>query len=1437
MIYCIYYFDIFVSMTSNPTKLYPYHRIQLLTLSLFLILTAITYAQNSLKFEHLTTENGLSQSDVNVIFQDIDRFMWFGTHDGLNRYDGYNFKVFKPNAENKKSISSNLIWKIIDDKKGDLWIGTTGGGLNYFNRETEEFTTYKHDPNDDNSLKSNYVTVLFRDSSNRLWVGTVKGVSMVDLNEPTDSLKFKHYNLYQNSSRPIKNTNNVSSFFEDSKHQVWIGGINGLSKLSRDNNGDIYFQSVNHLINLPSVNVKAIAEDSYGNLMLGTSNGLYKYSPYKDTNQIELLQEGTYNAISINNNHIWAGRDNGLLEFSNISSTAKPELISVYKYDPKNPSNSLSKNAIKSLFIDHTGIIWAGANGGGVNKFDPHRKQFSHIKKSLDPNSLSNDKVRAIFEDSRQNLWIGTEGGGLNFLKKNNITKDFNQFQHFNNVNKIFAIEEIELKNKRKIFIGGEFSPGLYEIDVTNDKKLSENDLKLIPDISGSVFSILQDKEKNIWIGTYNDGVHRWLINKDGSTFTKDILKQNNNQQYSLPNNIIRDIFEDSKGNKWFATGNGLSKLTPEQQNSKNPKFITFKNNPNDDTTLSHNYILTVFECKSGTIWVGTFGGGLNKLIVNKDKTIGFKRYTEKEGLPNNVIKGILEDNQGNLWISTNNGLSKFNPTDESFQNYDVNDGLQSNEFSELTALKTKEGQLFFGGVNGFTTFYPEEIISNKIKAETVLTNFSIFNKPVAIGERINGRVILDKSINAIDKIKLKYSENNFSFEFAALHYAASRKNKYAYKLEGFDKDWIYTTSKNRYATYTNLEPGSYVLKIKASNNDYIWDETPIELKIDVTPPWWRTTLAKVLYVLLAVVLLLAFRRYTIIRSAEKHKLELDHLEKEKHEEIHRLKLEFFTNISHEFRTPLTLIKGPLDFLLKKADTISPKEAKDQYVLMRKNTDYLLRLVNQLLDFRKMDHGKMSLNLSKNNIVEFLKDVGEPFQFLSRKKNINFKINVSNESILSWFDPDAVEKIINNLLSNAFKFTPENGSIKLDIFNGKDFIKPADIDLNIDQSKYIVIQVKDSGPGIPAHRLQHIFERFYTDIGITTHVNTKGTGIGLSFTKNLVELHQGIIKVQSDSENGSTFYVWLPKDKETYQEKKELNFHEVFEENTFISKVDAESHAISFMDDIIDQNMTRSRSKLPILLIIDDNQDIRSFIKKGLGESYYVYEAENGEKGLELAKKFIPNIVITDLVMPVMDGIEFCNQIKSTQETSHIPVVMLTAKTSQEKEIEGLKTGADAYIRKPFDLELLELKLSNILNDREKLRKKFNREITLQPNEVTVTSSDETFLQNAIEIVEKHMMNSEFSVEMLVKEMNMSRSNLYLKIKELTGLSSSEFIRNIRLKRAVQLFEKSDLSVKEIMYMTGFNTASYFSKCFKKQFGVVPSKYIRINNEDTTDKE
>lgn len=1403
-----------------------------INLFLSIFFTTLCYGQYSLGFDHLTTENGLSQSDVNCIYQDRDGFMWFGTHDGLNRYDGYDFTIFKPDPTNEASISSNLIWKIVDDENGNLWIGTTGGGLNYFDKTTGKFKRFQHDESDSNSLRDDHVTQLYRDSKNRLWIGTTTGIDLIDLDKPLDSIKIQHFNLYQNEIISSMDGNNVFSIFEDSMNQLWIGGIRGLSKLTRDQNGDIYFQLVNKYFERPNIPVRTIAEDCFGNLLIGSSAGLYRYLLDNDTYKSQFIRAGNFTKIVVDKEHIWAGTSDGLLDFENKSSSLTPVLVSLYKFDPENPTQSLSKDHVKSLFIDRTGIVWVGADGGGVNKFDPQRKQFLHIRKTLDPGSIANNNLRSMYEDSNGYLWVGSNGGGLNMLPKKDIDKSFNKFQHLTRINKPFAIEEVVYNNSRKLLVGGENSPGLFEIDIENPEKISNAVIKTIPEITNSVFSILQDSYRNIWIGTYNGGIHRWLIEDDNKVFKKDILSENSNTDASIPNNIIRDILQDSKGNIWFGTGDGLAKLSPDQIHEKNPKFKIYKSDPNDSVSISHNYILTVFESKSGDIWIGTFGGGMNKLLIsNEGEIIGFKTYSINEGLPNSVIKGILEDDNGNLWLSTNKGLSRFNIEDEIFKNYDANDGLQSNEFSELSSLKRSNGQLLFGGVNGFTAFFPNEIKENVFDAETVFSQFSIFNEPVAIGEEINGRIILEKSINKTEQIDLKYSENSFSFEFAALHYAASRKNNYQYKLEGFNENWIYTTSHNRYASYTNLEPGLYTLKVRASNNDGIWDKTPIQLKINVIPPFWRTELAKVFYVFLILGLLLAFRRFTVISTTKKHELELEHLEKNKHEEIQRLKLEFFTNISHEFRTPLTLIKGPLEYLQKKEASISQKEVKEQYQLMNKNVNYLLRLVNQLLDFRKMDRGKMNLVLGQADLVSFLKVVGEPFQFLSHKKKIDFKIKSSKETIQSWFDTDAVEKIVNNLLANAFKFTPENGKILVEVFEHEDFKAPEGVNM-LDTKDSIIIKVSDSGPGIPEHRIKHIFERFYTEVG-KKNLSMKGTGIGLSFTKKLVELHQGEIAVLSDASFGTSFYVRLPRNKEAYENVEGMSFHSEVESKTFITETEANTHAIGVMDDIVDKGLSRTRSKLPVLLIVDDNEDIRSFIKRGLGEEYYIYEAEDGEKGFELAKNEVPNIIITDLMMPIMDGIELCDKLKTTQETSHIPVVMLTAKTSQEWEIEGLKTGADAYIRKPFDMELLKLKLKNILKYRDELRRRFNRDTTLQPTEVTVTSVDETFLNKAIEIVEKHMMNSEFSVELLVKEMSLSRSNLYLKIKELTGLSSSEFIRNIRLKRAVQLLENSDLSVKEIMYMTGFNTASYFSKCFKKQFGVIPSKYVRQSGANT----
>ncbi|NNG11163.1 MAG: response regulator, partial [Arenibacter sp.] len=575
------------------------------------------------------------------------------------------------------------------------------------------------------------------------------------------------------------------------------------------------------------------------------------------------------------------------------------------------------------------------------------------------------------------------------------------------------------------------------------------------------------------------------------------------------------------------------------------------------------------------------------------------------------------------------------------------------------------------------------------------------------------------------------------------------------------------------------------------------------------------THTAFVVYFLLVLALLWLFYRYTFIRTSKKHQLELEHMEKEKSEELQKIKLEFFTNISHEFRTPLTLIKGPLEYLQKNIGKLENKALAEQYALMHKNTDYLLRLVGQLLDFRKLNQGKMRLVMRNSDIVAFIKDVAEPFQFMAHKQSIDFSIDASDPLLITWFDHDALEKILNNLLSNAFKFTQKGGRINIKISEKV-----------VQSQKQVVIQVKDTGMGIAKDKLSSIFERFHT-AKEDSSINREGMGIGLSFSKNLIELHQGGIEVSSKTNLGTKFKVWLPMEKEAYLNIKEISCKDVSDNDFLVRSSEAESFAIGLNDDLIDEGLSKSRSKLPVLLIVDDNPDIRSFIKQILTKSYAIYEAENGQEGIELAKKIMPNVVICDILMPVMDGIAFCKLMKEHQETSHIPIIILTAKSSQESEVQGLQLGVDEYLRKPFNFELLQLKLSNIVKRREQMRKRFNRDITLQPNEVTVTSMDEKFLSQAIQIVEKHMMNTDFNVEMMVSEMGLSRSNLYLKFKELTGLSSSEFIRNVRLKRAVQLFDQSDLSVKEIMYMTGFNTASYFSKCFKKQFGVVPSEYVR----------
>ncbi|WP_276167052.1 two-component regulator propeller domain-containing protein [Zobellia alginiliquefaciens] len=1383
-------------------------------------------SQNHISFKHITTSDGLSQSDINTIYQDKQGFMWFGTHDGLNKYDGYKFTVYTPSSNKPSSINSNLISAITGDDEGNLWVGTTGNGLNYYNVSTGRFKAYTSNEENASSIVGNHITALFKDSKNRLWIGVQDGLDMIDLSVSSEKMKFQHFNSEQDPFIMGWDGSSIYSIYEDKNGQVLIGGANGLYKLKKDANGRGYFGNINKDLGLPDCIVKGMVEDNMGRLIIATNVGLYCQVKGAGPKLVKVHDTNFNNVLVDNNNRLWVGSNEGLFYFENTSVEKEPKFIKRFIYDSRDVG-SISKNIIKSLFLDKTGIIWVGTNGGGVNTFDPGKKQFLHVRNTPNPTSLSYDKIRAMYEDSNGSVWVGTEGGGLNMLVKKDDDGNYNKFKHFNSLRRTFAITETRINDKKTLVIGAESAPGLYFLDISDPDNISESDLSPQGDLPG-VFSLLNDSNENLWIGTYTSGVRRWMKKEDEKGYDKQTFKSYPKQADALPSNIIRYILEDRKGNVWFATGGGLSVVSAIDRYKKQPKFRTFLNDPKDPKSVSHNYILSLYESTAGELWIGTFGGGLNKFVPGKDGGEGsFISYSGRDGLPNNVIKGILEDSQGNLWLSTNMGLSKFNPKNETFKNYNESDGLQDNEFQELACVKREDGEMLFGGINGFNAFYPEEIRDNETPAETVITDLLVSNKSVKVGEEIGGHSILEQSVNTSNTIELSYKQNNFSFEFAALHYAAPSKNQFAYMLEGFDNDWIHTNSKKRFATYTNLGPGNYVFKVKASNNDGLWDESPSEIHITITPPIWQTSAAYLFYGLLVMGVLWLFWRYTFIRTSKKHQLELDHLEKEKSEEMQRVKLEFFTNISHEFRTPLTLIKGPLEYLRKDGLKVSQTKVQEQYNIMYKNTNYLLKLVNQLLDFRKIDQGKMHLVVRNSDIIEFIQEVGQPFQFLAHKQNVDFTITSSEDTIISWFDHDALEKIMNNLLSNAFKYTPDGGHITVSISIEK-------AENHEDTSRNVVIKVRDSGSGIAKNRVNTIFERFNTQ-DKKDRRNLQGAGIGLSFTKNLIELHQGSIVVKSKPNKGTDFVVKLPMEKEKFANIPEVSIKEVSESDFLVRSSETESFAIGINDEILDEDVSKSRPKLPILLCVDDNADIRTLIKQALDSEYVIYEAENGKQALKMAKSLMPNIILTDILMPVMNGTEFCEKLKTNKETSHIPVVMLTAKASEESEIENLKLGVEGYIRKPFDMELLQLTLANILKQRDQLRKQFTRNITLQPTEIAVTSVDESFLQTAIEIVEKHMMNTDFNVEMLVKEMGYSRSNLYMKFKEITGLSSSEFIRNIRLKRAVQLFEQSDLSVKEIMYKTGFNTASYFSKCFKKQFGVIPSEYVsKLKEKKTT---
>jgi len=901
--------------------------------------------------------------------------------------------------------------------------------------------------------------------------------------------------------------------------------------------------------------------------------------------------------------------------------------------------------------------------------------------------------------------------------------------------------------------------------------------------IDNRIWSLLLDEKKNIWIGTFK-GLDKFdPITKKFSHFTS-----------ISGNQPVYWLSEDASHNLWIGGEEELVVF-----NSKSGSVTRFK-----------EHCRSVCEDSKGRIWITTLDKGL--ALYNKTKG-DFTFYDESDGLADNQALCVKEDNLGRLWISTGNGLSKFDPEKGTFHNFNKGDGLQNNQFSYGASYKSEKGELLFGGIAGFNIFNPLNVKDNNFASPLVFTDFKIFNHSVPISK--DGKGILKASISEVNHIELPFDQNVFTVDFAALDFSMSKKNKYEYMLEGFEKRWNESGTQHS-ATYTNLNPGNYVLKVKASNNDNEWSAKSADLFINVLPPFWKTWWFKTIIILFIFFIMFLLIVFLTNRTRLKHELVFERLRSNKMHELDMMKLRFFTNISHEIRTPLTLILGPLEKMIN--TDISKHEIKNYLEIMHRNTKQLLKLINQLLDYRKLESGNLKIELSKADIISFTKEIVHTFDSLANEKGITLKFNTNESEIWVWFDPDKLEKIINNLISNAIKFTNTEGTIWVSLLamnsNAED---PDEKQYN---KRIIEITVRDNGIGIPVSNLNKIFNRFFqgADPG-----NNTGTGIGLALTRELVKLHNGQIFVESKSGKGAKFTVRLPFDINYVSGK--TGEDAATKMNTDFIPDDAEIERIE------ENNSSKNQN---IILIIEDNHDVRYFIRDHFEPDFQVVEASDGKEGWQQALKLVPDVIISDILMPGMSGKELCKKLKKDERTSHIPIILLTALSSKDNELEGLVAGADDYITKPFDINILKTKVENLLSLRKSLKEKYTGELVLKPTNVTITSPDERFLQKAIEVVEKNISDPDLDIDKFATEISISRMQLYRKLAALTDMTVKEFIRDIRLKRAAQLLVQKKMTVSEVAYGVGFRDLSHFRKCFRQQFGMNASEYIDNQKEVPT---
>lgn len=1339
-------------------------------------------AQLPVSFNNFTIENGLSQNSVISITQDKAHFLWFGTRQGLNRYDGYQFKIYRNNPVQPESISSNEVTTLLTDSKGRMWVGTING-LNRYDQQRDRFIRIRTDRK--NNRKDLVIETIYEDRAHRIWVGSSKGLHL--LLDSVDNM-FMSFE-FKSGENPAGIA--IYSIFQDVKNRIWLGTTDGLLCMT-ENNGHYTYKRFRTIINnansLSSNYVTAINADQLGNLWVGTDNGLCLYheesqtfSTYRheDKDSTGIIHSDVRDITLDRKGLLWIGTQEGLSILDPVTRKFKN-----YQHDTE-LKNSISHNSVHSIFQDANQTMWVGTYFGGVNFSYPIATRFQVYRNSKLKPSISGNIISSMVEDEQQNLWIGTEGAGLNYLDRKN-----NRFVNYktnpNNPNSISSnlIKIICKDNTSNGLIIGTHHGGLNLFNSSTGRFRRILNVKDTTNAIGTaeIIALSQDQYGTIWVGSRN-GLS--ILKKQDGHFPERTTKSVLDKYIKGENRGIQVLFKDHTQQLWIGTTAGLFSY-----NFKSRKLILYRKKESDIHKLKSDYINCIVETTDGQLCVGTYFGGLS--IFNK-QTNTFKTYDEQDGLANNNVLGVVEDQSGKLWISTANGLSKLDLKTGVVRNYTQVDGLAGNEFNSRSFLGSPNGAVFLGGLNGLTAFYPREIETNDDAVPIVFTGLKLFNQAV----EVNGPdQLLKEQLIDTKSLTFKHDQNNFTIGFALLNYIKSDKNKYTYQLKGYDADWQQVDHPS--ATYTNLPSGNYQFTVKGSNNDGIEGGNFATIAIHILPPIWATWWAYLLYILVFAGILFLGIRYLFVRALLKRTAD-----------IQQMKLNFFTHVSHEIRTPLTLILGPLENLLKSTKDLP--EVNNQIIPIKNNADRLMRLITELMDFRKNESGKLKLNIARHNIVAFTEEIFYSFKHLANVTDIDYHIEYGTPDIQAYFDKTQMEKVLFNLLSNAFKFTKENGSIKLSV---------------LEDTKHIIIQVRDNGIGIPYDSQDKLFSEFFqVNAEGSNHI---GSGIGLALSKSIIDAHHGNISIESTPEYigqpGSTCFTVKLKKGTAHFSSKELK--EVADHNT-------EHPIYSVPIPTMDINPVNKPTKrhAETVLIVEDNPEIRQLLYDFISNDYQIIVRADGLQGWETAIELLPDLIICDVMMPFMDGLELTKKLKTDERTSHIPIILLTAKSSHIHQLEGMEVGADSYITKPFSMELLRLTLRNLLQSRANMRKKFSQQVSLEPQGIVMSNIDQVFTTKVIQYIEERMADQDFSVPELSVYIGMSQPVLYKKIRAITDLSVNDFIKSIRLKKAAQLLLQKGYNISEVSYLVGFNDPKYFSREFRKQYGQTPRAYIQSLNK------